>query len=293
MPSDFDSLDAELAEIDGKAAASAKKSSKLLPAIVAFIALLSFGVIVVYAYNQGIQEGSEDAAPVLRAKGPSKVPPQTPGGLEVPHQDKLVYNQVGKQQVGEAVERLLPPPETPLPKPTASAPPPPAAVPAPPPKLLAPTTSPSDDQTASAPSPPVPPAAAATAPPPVPEAAKTTPPPARLATQPQQTATQTAEVAKPTALARAASPQTVAKTAFRIQIASMTNPEAANIEWSRRVAQHKDILGALTLVVDRADLGSRGIFYRVQAGPLPSREAASALCDKLKQRKVGCLVVQP
>ena len=81
MPSDFDSLDAELAEIDGKAGAPAKGSSRLLPAIVAVIALLSFGVIVVYAYNQGVQEGSEDAAPVLRSKGPSKVPPQSPGGL--------------------------------------------------------------------------------------------------------------------------------------------------------------------------------------------------------------------
>jgi hypothetical protein len=292
MPSDFDSLDAELAEIDDKAGTSAKKSSKLLPAIVAFIALLSFAVIVVYAYNQGVQEGSEDAAPVLRSEGPSKVPPQSPGGLDVPHQDKLVYNQIGKQQVGEAVERLLPPPETPLPKPTARVAPPPAVVPAPPPKLAAPATSTSDEQTASAPPPPVPPAAPAPAAP-VPEAPKAAAPPARLATQPQQTATQPAAAVKPTELARAPSPQTVAKSAFRIQIASMTNPEAANIEWSRRVEQHKDILGGLTLVVDRADLGSRGIFFRVQAGPLPSRAVASALCDKLKQRKVGCLVVQP
>ncbi len=281
MPSDFDSLDAELAEIDDKAGTLAKKSSKVLPAIVAFIALLSFAVIVVYAYNQGVQEGSEDAAPVLRSEGPSKVPPQSPGGLDVPHQDKLVYNQIGKQQVGEAVERLLPPPETPLPKPAASAAPPPAAVPAPPPKLSAPAAATGDDQTASAP------------PPPVPETPKPASPPARLATQPQQTAAQPAAAAKPTQLARVPSPQSATTTAFRIQIASMTNPEAANIEWSRRVEQHKDILGGLTLFVHRADLGSRGIFYRVQAGPLPSREAARAVCDKLKQLKVGCLVVQP
>ena len=296
MPSDFDSLDAELAEIDGKAGAPAKGSSRLLPAIVAVIALLSFGVIVVYAYNQGVQEGSEDAAPVLRSKGPSKVPPQSPGGLDVPHQDKLVYNQIGKQQVGEAVERLLPPPEAPLPKPTVSVPPP-AAVPATPPKLSVPAASVSAKQAAAAPPPPAtpaPPATTAPSTPPLPPKTPVVAPPSpRLATQPQQTATPPAEPAKPTVLARAPTLPVVPKTAFRIQIASMTNPEAANIEWSRRVEQHNDILGSLTLVVDRADLGSRGIFYRVQAGPLPSREAASALCDKLKQRKVGCLVVQP
>ena len=292
MPSDFDSLDAELAEIDGKTAAQAKKSSKLLPAIVAFIALMSFAVIVVYAYNQGIQEGSEESAPVLRAVGPSKVPPQSPGGLEVPHQDKLVYNQIGKQQVGEVVERLLPPPETPLPKPTVSAPPPPAAVPAPPPKLSVPAAIASADQSVATLPPPVPPTASVSAATP-PEALKAISPPARLATQPQQTAALSVDAAKPPVPAAAASSQVVTKSAFRIQIASMTNPEAANIEWSRRSEQHKDILGSLTLVVFRADLGSRGTFYRVQAGPLPSREAASALCEKLKQRKVGCLVVQP
>jgi cell division septation protein DedD len=285
-PSDFDSLDAELAEIDGKGGASPRKSSRLLPAIVAFITLVSFGVIVVYAYNQGIHEGSENAAPVLRVEGPSKVPPQNSGGLKVPNQDKLVYNQIGEQQVGEAVERLLPPPETPLPIPTANAA---AAVPAPPPKLTLPVADLSEKQAsptapvmAAAPSPPVPP--------PVPEAPKATAPPARLATQPQQTAI--AKKSKPTVLARSPSQAVATRSPFRIQIASMTNPAAANIEWNRRVEQHKDILGGLTLVVDRAVIAGKGTFYRVQAGPLPSREAASALCDKLKQRKVGCLVVQ-
>ena len=287
MPSDFDSLDAELAEIDGKASEHVKKTSRIIPSIVAFIALVSFAVIVVYAYNQGIHEGSEDAAPVLRAEGPSKVPPQTPGGLAVPNQDKLVYNQIGEQQVGEAVERLLPPPETPLPQPTATA----AAVAAPPPKLSVPATVVSEEKASPflpvAVTPPTPPV-----PTPAPEVPKSTTPPARLPTQPQQTATLPAVTSKPTVLARVPSVAVASRSAFRIQIASMTNPAAANIEWSRRSEQHKDLLGGLTLIVDRAVIVGKGTFYRVQAGPMPSREAASALCDKLKQRKVGCLVVQ-
>ena len=289
MPSDFDSLDAELAEIDGKANGPVKKTSRIIPSIVAFIALVSFGVIVVYAYNQGIHEGSEDAAPVLRAEGPSKVPPQTPGGLAVPNQDKLVYNQIGEQQVGEAVERLLPPPETPLPKPTANATA--AAVPAPPPKLSVPVTGVSEETA----SPSVPVAAAPSTPSvptPVPEVPNATTPPARLPTQPQQRAALPTETSEPTVLARVPSVAVASQSAFRIQIASMTNPAAADIEWSRRSEQHKNLLGGLTLIVDRAVIAGKGTFYRVQAGPLPSREAASALCDKLKQRKVGCLVVR-
>ena len=287
MPSDFDSLDAELAEIDGKANGPVKKTSRIIPSIVAFIALVSFGVIVVYAYNQGIHEGSEDAAPVLRAEGPSKVPPQTPGGLDVPNQDKLVYNQIGEQQVGEAVERLLPPPETPLPKPTTNETA--AVVPAPPPKLSVPTTDVSEET--ATPSLPI---AAAPPPPktPVPDEPKVTTPPARLATQPQQPAKLPTVASTPTALARVPSAAIASQSPFRIQIASMTNPEAANIEWSRRSEQHKDILGELTLIVNRAEIVGKGTFYRVQAGPLPNRAAANALCDKLKQRKVGCLVVQ-
>jgi hypothetical protein len=285
MPSDFDSLDAELAEIDGKATEPVKKTSRVIQSIVAIVALVSFGVIVVYAYNQGIHEGSEDAAPVLRAEGPSKVPPQTPGGLDVPNQDKLVYNQIGEQQVGEAVERLLPPPETPLPKPTTNETV--AAVPAPPPKLSVPATGVSEETASSS----LPTAVAPPAPP-APDEPKVIAPPARLATQPQQPAALPTVVSTPTVLARVPSAAIASQSPFRIQIASMTNPEAANIEWSRRSEQHKDILGELTLIVDRAEIAGKGTFYRVQAGPLPSRAAANALCEKLKQRKVGCLVVQ-
>jgi hypothetical protein len=284
MPSDFDSLDAELAEIDGKAIGPVKKTSRVIQSIVAIIALVSFGVIVVYAYNQGIHEGSEDAAPVLRADGPSKVPPQTPGGLDVPNQDKLVYNQIGEQQVGEAVERLLPPPETPLPKLTTNATA--VAVPAPPPKLSVPATGVSETASPSLPVADAPPA------PPVPDESKVITPPAILATQPQQPAALPTVVSTPSVLARVPSAAIASQSPFRIQIASMINPEAANIEWSRRSEQHKDILGGLTLIVERAEIAGKGTFYRVQAGPLPSRKAANALCDKLKQRKVGCLVVQ-
>ena len=68
--------------------------------------------------------------PIVRANpAPIKVRPESPGGMEVPDRDKLVYDRMAGEREAPTMERLLPPPESPLPPP---APPPPAAPPAPP-----------------------------------------------------------------------------------------------------------------------------------------------------------------
>jgi hypothetical protein len=52
--------------------------------------------------------------PVLQPdQGPFKVRPENPGGMVIPHQDKLVYGRLVPDQY-QPVERLLPPPEQPL-----------------------------------------------------------------------------------------------------------------------------------------------------------------------------------
>ena len=48
--------------------------------------------------------------------------------------------------------------------------------------------------------------------------------------------------------------------------------------------------GEITLHL-RVDLGDRGIYYRIQAGPLADAAAQSA-CAELKRRKVACLLVK-
>ena len=64
---------------------------------------------------------SASAVPILRAEaGPIKVRPENPGGLDIPDRDKLVYSRIqgdGGTDADSGIERLLPPPETPLPKP--------------------------------------------------------------------------------------------------------------------------------------------------------------------------------
>jgi hypothetical protein len=82
--------------------------------------------------------------------------------------------------------------------------------------------------------------------------------------------------------------------AYQIQIAAVRTPERATIEWARLKSKHGDLLGGYSLNVVRADLGpTKGVFYRLRAGPIAWEDVAKVLCDNLGKRKVGCLIVRP
>lgn len=52
---------------------------------------------------------------ILKADNtPYKVRPEQPGGMQIPHQDKLVFNAVSNEGKVVTVERILPPPEQPM-----------------------------------------------------------------------------------------------------------------------------------------------------------------------------------
>jgi hypothetical protein len=77
---------------------------------------------------------------------------------------------------------------------------------------------------------------------------------------------------------------------FRIQLAALKSEAEANKTWNRILAKHNDVLGPLTVHIVRADLGTQGIYYRVQAGPFADKASAKAACDKLKSAGQQCLV---
>ncbi|MCP5368465.1 MAG: SPOR domain-containing protein [Hyphomicrobiales bacterium] len=79
---------------------------------------------------------------------------------------------------------------------------------------------------------------------------------------------------------------------FRIQIAAVRSADSAAREWARLQKKHADLLGGLTSMVEKADLGKKGVYYRLRAGVLPQEAAAKDLCAALKLRKVGCIVVR-
>ena len=80
--------------------------------------------------------------------------------------------------------------------------------------------------------------------------------------------------------------------AWRIQLASVSSRESALAEWDRMKKRNTDLLGPLDLNVQSVKL-DRGTFFRIQAGPLTGRAAASSLCGKLKSRNQDCLIVAP
>jgi uncharacterized protein len=97
-----------------------------------------------------------------------------------------------------------------------------------------------------------------------------------------------------TASAAPATPATEAqvKAGARIQIASLPTEDGAWTGWKDLSAKYKDQLTGLTPVVESADLGTKGIFYRVRVGPFENVAAATTRCDAMKQAGLDCLVVK-
>ncbi|HWA51049.1 MAG TPA: SPOR domain-containing protein [Dongiaceae bacterium] len=107
-------------------------------------------------------------------------------------------------------------------------------------------------------------------------------------TKPTTTQIASAEPAKP------ATPATEAevKAGARIQIASLPTEDGAWAGWKEISAKYKDQLTGLTPVVESADLGTKGTFYRVRVGPFETMAAATERCTAMKQAGLDCLVVK-
>lgn len=78
---------------------------------------------------------------------------------------------------------------------------------------------------------------------------------------------------------------------WRVQIAAVPAQNLAASEWKRYQARYHDLLGPLNLRVQKADLGAKGIFYRLQGGVL-DRAAADKVCADLRGRGGSCMVVR-
>jgi hypothetical protein len=80
---------------------------------------------------------------------------------------------------------------------------------------------------------------------------------------------------------------TVEGGSVHLQLASVRSEAEAREEWRRLEGRYHDLLGGLSPSVVKADLGERGIYYRLRAGPLDEARA-HALCEQLKSQNVGC-----
>jgi len=137
-----------------------------------------------------------------------------------------------------------------------------------------------------------PPAEAVAAPPPAAEPAAETPPPP--AVKPQQVAAvQPApvkpKVAKPAVQTAAAAP--AAGTKFVVQVGSKKSQTDALASFADMQQKYPSLLGSYRPMVQKADLGAKGTWYRLRIGPIADKTAATKLCGQLKsQGHPDCLV---
>ncbi len=90
-------------------------------------------------------------------------------------------------------------------------------------------------------------------------------------------------------------PKAAAKTVtgYRIQLASYRNAALAQKMWKKLQKAHAAILGDLAAGAERADLGKRGVYFRLQAGAFESEAKARAVCRQLRAKKQDCIIVPP
>jgi cell division septation protein DedD len=262
------------------------------------VALLVIAGLVWWMFRP--EPATVDEIPVVSAEpGEVKTRPADEGGMDVPNRDISVYEQIGSQPSDEP-EVVMPAPETPIaPAGTEVVTTEPAAGPE---EDAADRAQSEIDavlaqlQASSA--------AADAIPQPVGEAPSTTTVASQPAAQPvpeqpagEQAATDQPSAEQPQVAALpadepAAAQATPPATGVRIQLAAFKSEDQARGAWSGMQQRFPNELGGLPLIIEQADLGAKGVFYRVQTGPLASREAAVAMCDRLKVQGQTCIVAQ-
>ena len=106
---------------------------------------------------------------------------------------------------------------------------------------------------------------------------------------------QTLPTAKPMQVAEADSKEPVQPLAkdmgqYRIQLGAFRAPELAAQAWTDISRAHPTLVTAMQHAIEKADLGTRGIYYRLQAGSFETANAAKSQCAAFISHKVNCIV---
>jgi SPOR domain len=252
-----------------------RRRSQILTFMVSVAAIASFGSVVWWAHSQDVKAGGKGLEPLVvqAPTTPSRVKPDNAGGLVPPNQDKEVFNRIAPGALPTQPEKLLP--ASTNPKLPANGLPAPAA-----PKSAEPeaTKAPTPLQPATAGGGPTPPPAGATTPATPATPATTDVKPGTTETGPS-IASLIDNMSGPTG-------------GWRVQVASVKNEDVAKSTWARLQSAHGDVMANLRMQAVRVDLGDKGVWYRVQAGPLDEKQA-QGICGTLKGRKTDCVVVPP
>ena len=238
-----------------------------LPAVIviAGLVLAAFGGVVWLAYNNGVARGRADLPAATAQIAANEQPAVAPSSVVIaPKQIKIYQQQAGSDDVDQE---------------PATAPPARLTKPGAPLALRSQPTEAKPEVVPPAPNPVaviqsvLPPAK--TTPKPVEQTLPATGAPAKLVAQ---------APAKPATLPKA----TAATGAYVLQIGAYKSQSDADTAWKAFQAKHAALLSGFGPDVRKADLGDKGVWYRLRVGSFADKDAAVAMCDRLKAEGAAC-----
>ncbi|WP_417457378.1 SPOR domain-containing protein [Kordiimonas sp.] len=205
-----------------------------------------------------LYDGGSDEAPrhITADNSPVREKPAEPGGMDVPYQDKQVFERANGSQTSSSEVSLAPQPEEPL------------------------EALPEEEDLAGADDPIGDIAAEVTE---TTTAAK----PQIAEPKPQPKAEQKPEATKP-----APAPAKAAASGFKVQLGAYGSEESAEKAWRAVRGKFSNFLSGLSPSYEAVKTGDRTL-YRLRVGSLETRAAADEVCLGLRAQQQACIVVNP
>jgi cell division septation protein DedD len=265
----------------------------------ALLGAIALGGALAYAYKQSVG-GPNGETPIVTADArPVKEAPDQPGGKEFPHKNKLIYDRLTNGNEPES-ERLVPRqedvavPALPSASATAGLPPSVAATDLANPATTQAVNGAEDDggprkvktmvvrPDGSVEAPPAAQAAAAGA------TAEAAPASAMPVPAPEE-----APAPEPKQVAAAdPKPAPAANTRYVVQVGAKKSQTDALATFADIQQKYPKLLSNYRPIVQKADLGSKGVWYRLRVGPIDNKSEAYKLCGQLKSQGLpDCLVM--
>lgn len=217
--------------------------------------------------------------------------PENPGGRQIPHQDKTIFNSYTNKSQEFTEERISPQPENPVIEETPKTPAP----------LIQPIKKVEETHIIPKHATPI-----------VEEESKTQEisTPTFTRTRKEETLKEEEPVSlmastpvirevkpkftkiKPVELKKPTPKPMVSKKAYRVQLASFASKQKAEQVW-KNLSHKSTSFHKMPHRVATANLGAKGTFYRLQAGEFSSRLEAEKFCRLLKKNHQDCFIVSP
>lgn len=255
--------------------------------VIASLSLILFTTIICLSYSIGVNDAEQGAIPIIRADGTAvKVRPNNPGGRQYPHQDLTIYNSF-RDDISEKSNQL----RNNLEKPMDSIP-----------TQTHDEATIQDTQNDNSLSPQEDDVFLETVTVSETSTKKIKKPLAEIPTIPSETETKINNIvamntAKPIAQIPLAEIQKtitplnpVATNGHFLQIGAYRS-QADAISGFNRAKEKFTTLSSAGYNIAKADLGAKGVYYRLRVGPFATKEQSTVFCAKLQSQGQPCLYI--